>query len=157
LKQNATRDALDFQSCPFFTLVMWFRRDHPEIFLRCKNLARSRSKRRRDNRFDENPGDFGSGVDIDLPIQSNDRSKRRYTIRLKRFRVSLAQRTTDCSPAWIRVLNNAAGRIVKFLNQIPGRFEVHDVVVRQFLTLKLACRGKSMRRLAAPLVERCLL
>ena len=40
LKENATADALDFESRPILTLVLRIRRDQPKILFRTKNFER---------------------------------------------------------------------------------------------------------------------
>ena len=51
------------------------------------------------------------------------------------------------------MFDNAASWVLEFSNQIPGRFQIDNVVVRQFLALKLLCSRQPMRRLAAPFIE----
>src|SRR5207253_4027081 len=100
---------------------------------------------------------FGSSIDINHLVECNNRSKRRDRIRFIRLDVSLAKRRTNCSTARVRVFDDAAGGRFEFLRQIPGRFQINDVVVRKFFALKLSCGSYSKRRLSSPSVERSTL
>src|SRR5689334_20106090 len=70
------------------------------------------------------------------------------------LQVCLAKRRANRSTAWVRVFDNAACRSVKLLDEAPGSVEIDDVVIRQFLALKLLRRSYTERFLCAPTVER---
>src|SRR5215510_10346916 len=69
------------------------------------------------------------------------------------LQVCLAKRRANRSTAWVRVFDNAACGSVKLLDEAPGSVEVDDVVIRQFLALKLLCRSYAKRGLSAPTIE----
>ena len=55
------------------------------------------------------------------------------------------------------MLDDATCRLIKLLDQIPRRFEIHDVVIRKFLPLKLTRSGQAKGAASARSVERGLL
>src|SRR5215510_10134878 len=69
------------------------------------------------------------------------------------LQVCLAKRPANRSTARVRVFDNAARRSVKLLDEAPGSLEIDNVVIRQFLALKLVRRSYAERGLSAPTIE----
>ena len=70
-----------------------------------------------------------------------------------RLDISLTQRLAYGGPAWIRMFDDAAGRISKLMDQIPRRLQIDDVVVRKLLALKLSRRSKPVWDLPSPPIK----
>src|SRR5262245_54586847 len=51
------------------------------------------------------------------------------------------------------MLDNATGRAFEFTYQIPCCFDIDDVVIRELLSLELACGRKAERLTASPSIQ----
>ena len=111
--------------------------DEAQILLRRENLARGVVKSRRSDRFHKELRHLACGIAIDGAIHADDTAERRHRIAFERSPVSFGERIRNRSAARIGVLDDCANWAVKLLGQVPRGLQVDDIVVTEFLALKL--------------------
>ena len=114
--------------------------------MRREDLARRIVEPRRCDRFHEELCHLRRGIAIDRAIDANDSAERRHRIAFQRALVGFGQRTRDRRAAGIGVLDDRADRLLKLLRQVPRRLQIDDVVVAEFLALKLLAVGDALPR-----------
>ena len=103
-------------------------------------------ERRRHDDFKENRRHRFGRFLVAFPIHRDDAAERRFAVRFKRAAKRLGRRFPERRAARIRVLHDDASRLVlPFRRQIPGRFHVDDIVVREFFPVELARRRDTAR------------
>ncbi len=99
---------------------------------------------RRDHDFREDVGDELCGRLVQPAVDGDHAAKRRHRIARQRARISLRQRVPKRDAAWIGVLDDGDGGErggIEFGDELISRVGVVQIVVREFLALRLARAG----------------
>ena len=118
----------------------------PQILFSGKTAARLRRKIRRSDGLHKELGHLFGGFGVDHAIHADHSAKRRNRVSLQCLLESLGESSPRRRAARIGVLDDGAHRLLEFLRQLPGGFQVDDVVVRKLLALKLFPTGHAASR-----------
>jgi hypothetical protein len=136
LKKQATGDMLDDGARRCGTDF-----DKAEVLFGGEALTGFGSKGRSGDGLDEKLGDFFCGSAIDGAIEADDGAEGGYWIAGQSLLVSVQEVFAERCAAGVGVLDDDDGRLIEFLDEFPASIEIDEIVVTQFLALKLDCAG----------------
>jgi hypothetical protein len=115
----------------------WTYLQQAQVLLRRQYVSCARGIIGRSDGFDERFRDLLRGLFIQRPIERQNSTVSRDGIRLKRAPVALGLRRRLRAATRIGVLDDGRRRLIKLVNQLPGRVEIDQIVVRELLALQL--------------------
>src|SRR5205085_4606556 len=102
-----------------------------------ENLARLIRKSRGDDCLREHLDNFARRFRIHLAVEADHAAKSRNRIAIARSFVRVHERIRSRNPTWIIVFNDATSRLLERANDFERAVQIYDIVVREFLALKL--------------------